>query len=269
MNQKSSQNLRFSIVTVVFNGEKDIERTVRSCITQTYSNYEYIIIDGKSTDSTLDIINSFKISQLISEKDHGIYDAMNKAIILAQSDWILFMNCGDTFYDNNVLSNVAAKINKCGSNPDVIYGNTIYDYNNKYMRVIAKPIELINREMVFCHQSTFVKTSVHKKHLFDLRYKLAADYNLFFQLYKQNMIFQHIDILVAIFNQNYGSTLNNYKLSTKERFSIHSDSDKLINKIKCNLVILKIQLSLLKKKIISKKINNLIFNIKYHNKLKK
>ena len=97
-----------SIVTVVFNGEKYLEQTIQSVINQTYDNVEYIIIDGGSTDGTVDIIKNYedRIDYWISEKDKGIYDAMNKGINLASGEWINFMNAGDIFYDEKVLNTI-------------------------------------------------------------------------------------------------------------------------------------------------------------------
>ena len=104
--KKSSKKNRFiTVVTVVLNGEKDFERTILSVINQSYKNIEYIVIDGGSTDGTLDIIERYKdkIDYVIIEKDRGIYDAMNKGINIASGDWINFMNSGDIFYDKNTF----------------------------------------------------------------------------------------------------------------------------------------------------------------------
>src|SRR5699024_3733405 len=103
-----SFNPKISIITVVFNNAKDIEYTIQSVLNQSYEHVEYIIIDGLSTDGTLDILNKYRaqIDILISEKDKGIYDAMNKGLEQATGDYVLFLNSGDAFYDKNTLSEV-------------------------------------------------------------------------------------------------------------------------------------------------------------------
>src|SRR5690606_2467889 len=99
---------KLSVITIVYNNVKDIERTILSIITQTYDNIEYIIIDGGSTDGTLDIIKKYqhKVSQWVSEPDKGIYNAMNKGLKMSSGDYILFMNSGDEVYDQRTVEKV-------------------------------------------------------------------------------------------------------------------------------------------------------------------
>ena len=113
------QNLRISVITVCLNASKTIEQTILSIINQTYDNIEYIIIDGVSTDGTLDIIKKYesKISLCQSEPDNGIYDAMNKGLKLATGDFLIFMGADDVFYNENVIYKVASEID----NYDDIY----------------------------------------------------------------------------------------------------------------------------------------------------
>jgi glycosyltransferase involved in cell wall biosynthesis len=264
---KSVKNLKFSVITVVYNGETEIEHTILSCINQTYPDLEYIVVDGASNDNTINIINSYKnrITKFLSEPDNGIYDAMNKAIDMVSGDWVLFMNCGDSFYDVNVLSNIAKEIDTIETNPEIIYGNTIYHFKNASLRVKPMPLNKIEREMVFCHQSTFVKASLIKSTKFDLTYKLAADYDMMFKFYMQKRSFQYIDTFISFFNQTDGDTLRNYKQSTKERFSIHKDSGTFKNRFLMFKSILRIQFGLSIKKIMPEKLNNLIFYRKYKN----
>ena len=104
---------KVSIITVVFNGENIIEKTMQSVFAQTYDNIEYIIVDGKSSDNTLSIIEKYKekISVLISEKDKGLYDAMNKGLQVATGDYVWFMNGGDQIADAQVLTKIFCRIN--------------------------------------------------------------------------------------------------------------------------------------------------------------
>lgn len=254
-----------SVVTVVYNGADSIRQTMESCINQSYSKIEYIVIDGSSTDTTVEIISEFKnkIAYFISEPDQGIYDAMNKAIAVANGQWIIFMNSGDLFFDKYILSKVAQNIVEEKLIADVIYGNTVYKFKNNMLDVFPMPLESIEREMIFCHQSTFVRTELIKLQQFDLKYNLAADYNMFYQFYKQKRTFKHIDLFVSIFNQEEGSTLSNFKQSTKERYSIHSDYGSLKNTYLLYKSILKIQLYLIKAKLLPLKLNQFLFNLKY------
>ena len=116
-------NLKISIITIVYNREKTIKDTINSVLNQTYKNIEYIIIDGKSTDSTLNIVNSYKdkISKIISEKDDGLYDALNKGINLATGDIIGFIHSDDFYIDNFVIEKVANEFKK--NNPDTLFAD--------------------------------------------------------------------------------------------------------------------------------------------------
>src|ERR1700744_2808717 len=115
-------NPTLSVIAIIYNNARDIERTMLSVLNQTYPNIEYIIIDGKSNDGTLDIISQYKnrIGKLISEKDEGIYDAMNKGLAQATGGYVIFMNSGDEFYDKDTVKAVF------GSAPDadIYYGET-------------------------------------------------------------------------------------------------------------------------------------------------
>lgn len=120
-----------SVITVCYNSKDDIERTILSVISQTYENIEYIIIDGGSTDGTIDIIRKYsdRIAHWISEPDRGIYDAMNKGIQLANGEWLNFMNSGDIFVDNSVIEKKLSK--ELPEDIDFIYSDYYCKRNNK------------------------------------------------------------------------------------------------------------------------------------------
>jgi len=173
---KKTNSPLISIVTVVYNDAKGLEKTIQSVLSQSYNNIEYIIIDGGSTDGTVEVIKRHKksISMWISEADKGIYDAMNKGIKLAKGRWINFMNARDIFYNQDVLSNIFLHKNY-PSNTAVIYGDHLADYQNGYKRKVK--IGLLPkflRKMPFCHQSTFVRLSIPKKIGFDTNYQFAV-----------------------------------------------------------------------------------------------
>ena len=156
-----------TVVTVVFNDVQHIEDTILSVVNQTYPNIEYIIIDGGSTDGTVDIIKKYeeRIAYWVSEPDKGIYDAMNKGIQKATGEWINFMNAGDEFVDANVLDKLFFA--KTVANVDVIYGNTVRVSRDEKWMTKADPIEFMKWNMPFCHQSSITKTSIMKTEFFE------------------------------------------------------------------------------------------------------
>lgn len=192
-----NNNTSITIVTVCYNAVTTIEQTILSVINQTFTNIEYIIIDGGSIDGTIDIIKKYakNISVWISEPDKGIYDAMNKGIELATGQWINFMNSGDLFYNSNTLNNI---FGKKIINADIIYGDRLSrcSFGEFYHKVDS--LDKFNKFFPLFHQSIFIKTEVAKKNKFDLKYKICADYNQMYQLYKNNYSFYYIPISMSI-----------------------------------------------------------------------
>ena len=174
---------KISIVTVCYNASEAIEKTIISILNQTYENIEYIVIDGASSDGTINIVNKYRdrIVKVISEPDCGIYDAMNKGIECATGEWINFMNAGDIFLNDKTISTVFEN-NAIRKDIEVIYGDVIFmTVNSNEVIERCKPIQFIKRGMPFCHQSSFVKRSNLK--LFNLKYRICADYDMFYQIY--------------------------------------------------------------------------------------
>lgn len=189
-----------SIITVSYNAKDFIKDTIESVINQRYKYFEYILIDGGSTDGTVDIIKMYLpyISYFVSESDEGIYDAMNKGVVAAKGDWVIFMNAGDRFVNSEVLS--AILFSTIDKNAAVIYGNTIakYPWGNCLLKSNFFSKKDIN--LPFCHQSTFVRNSLIKKAPFDLSYKVAADYNFFYTLYRQGHKFHYCNLSIALYD---------------------------------------------------------------------
>ncbi|WP_455585457.1 glycosyltransferase family 2 protein [Bacteroides sp.] len=212
---------RVSVITVVFNGINSIEDTILSVLSQKYDNVEYIIIDGKSTDGTVDIVEKYKgnIDVIVSEKDLGIYDAMNKGAKIATGEWIIFMNCGDRFCEENIIYKVFMDDN---TNVDVIYGDYIGDINASKGYVIkAKNLEYLKTTgMPFCHQSVFVKSVVLKKNPFDLSYKYLGDFDLFNKLYRNGAVFKYVQYPIANYCLYDGATSVNTLKCFRERMRI-------------------------------------------------
>lgn len=212
---------KISVITVCYNACDIIEATIVSVINQTYPFIEYIVVDGNSNDGTQNIINSYRerISYYISEPDKGIYDAMNKGIKIATGDYILFMNAGDSFYNNLVLHDWVSMIGENDS--AVYYGDVVYHYTygTRYMK--ALPLEGILESMVFSHQSVMVSAKLLKTNGFDLKYKFAADYNLLLSCYLSRNKFNYTPIPIALVEMDEGATANNFLASKKEVLEIH------------------------------------------------
>lgn len=192
-----------SIVTVCYNSSKTISQTIKSVLNQTYENYEYIIIDGNSQDSTVEIIKDYESKfngkmVWISEKDKGIYDAMNKGINLAKGELVGIIN-SDDWYERNALEIVVEEFNR---NPefDIYYGLLrIIDKNEKEVMVIRNNHNNLLKAMIQ-HPSCFLKRDAYKMHnAFDIKYRSAADFDFFIRLFKNGALFKPIDNILANF----------------------------------------------------------------------
>ena len=170
----------FSIITINLNNDKGLESTINSVINQSFTNYEYIIIDGKSIDSSLEIANKYKsyIKICISENDSGIYDAMNKGISNSIGKYLIFLNSGDLFYDIDVLKNVYNYLstNFCY----ILYGNHSVTNNKFIYNANAKNIKNIFKGSIASHQSMFFNRYIFNIKKYNLKYKYAADFDLFY-----------------------------------------------------------------------------------------
>jgi len=212
----SKVNPYFSIITVCYNSEKTIERTISSLRNQTFRNFEYIIIDGGSTDSTLEIIkkNQDVVSVLVSEKDEGIYDAMNKGINLASGEMVGIIN-SDDWYEIDALENMY-KFSSTQSNI-VIHGLCRYFNNNEINQIIGYhhsnlPLYSISHPTCFVSRSLYVE-----KGKFDTKYKIAADYDLLLMFYLDSVKFIFVESIIANF-QNGGASSS--RLSKFEFLSV-------------------------------------------------
>lgn len=193
------QDVLVSIITVCLNAEATIERTIRSVIRQTYKNIEYIIIDGGSTDRTLQIAAKYRddISTLISEKDSGIYDAMNKGIELAHGDYIGIINADD-WYEKDAVDYVVQTGKRLSEDIGVISGQCRYIEETSTFLPRRKGMVHIWTEMPIAHPATFIKKSVYEKFgKYDTHYKLAADYELIFRLYVNRVAFYLCEKVLA------------------------------------------------------------------------
>lgn len=211
---------KISIVTVTYNCASILEETIKSVISQDYALIEYIIIDGGSTDNTVEIAKKYtsKVDVLISEPDRGIYDAMNKGIKKATGDWINFMNAGDRFANNSVLSRIFKNKGKTAK-AEVIFGDMILEVRKWRKEIVLTPFYEKSgiRGMGFSHQSAFVKLSLAKSHPFDLSYRLSADYNMIWKLYyDERAIFRKVNFPICCMRGEDGATRTNYKKHLEE-----------------------------------------------------
>ena len=212
--------MKISIITVCYNAVSSIQATIESVINQNFENIEYIIIDGGSTDGTIDVIRQYedKISFWISEPDNGIYDAMNKGIARASGDYVNFMNAGDKLQSDETLAKI---FNKYKNNADIIYGDTYYIYNDYKLLFKPKPLNQITFTFPICHQSSFIKTALIKKCPYNTKYKSSADYDFFYNQYMNGKIFEYIPIVVSEYEAEAGISATQILRQRKESGEIN------------------------------------------------
>lgn len=188
-----------TVITAVFNGEKTLRDTIESVIQQKdFDLIEYIIIDGASTDGTINIINEYKenISKVISEPDHGIYNAMNKGLDLATGEYVCFINSDDYYIDNKVLSPVLSIIKSVSrERRDVIYGDILLKDNEEYLHKKAKHSKMLFN-MSLCHPAVFISRDIHYK--FNEDNKISSDYELLLSLFSRKKNFLYLSFPIAV-----------------------------------------------------------------------
>ncbi|WP_310557768.1 glycosyltransferase family 2 protein [Flavobacterium sp.] len=186
--------MKISIITVVYNNEATIQQAMESVLNQTYSDIEYVIIDGNSMDKTVSIIETYKnrLGYFISERDQGLYDAMNKGIQAATGDVIGILNSDDLYQDSTVIADI---VNQFNLDPDleIVYGNLVYVKKDAVNQVVRNwkskdyYSKFFDDGNVPPHPSLFLKREVYQKvGLFDLEFKLAADYEFMFRVFKKH-----------------------------------------------------------------------------------
>jgi glycosyltransferase involved in cell wall biosynthesis len=215
-------NPKLTVITIVYNNVRDIERTMLSVLGQTYANIEYIIIDGLSNDGTLQVIGKYenRISKLISEKDKGIYDAMNKGLAIATGDYIIFMNSGDEFYDSDTVAAVFASANDA----DIYYGETeMIDDKGQSLgqRRHKAPANFTWRGfkygMSISHQAIYIRWTLTEP--YDNRYQLSADIDWIIRAAKKAKTIVNVNRYVAKYLVG-GMSKKKHKQSLQERFDI-------------------------------------------------
>ena len=208
-------NTLITIITVTYNCASLLKKTIESVLKQRYINIEFIIIDGGSTDGTIEIIKHYenKIKYWVSEPDNGIYHAMNKGVKMSTGKWINFLNAGDYFCHENVLSDIFE--NKIDLFGEIIYGNFIVQYEDFSKEVLAKPTDRIWRGMVFCHQASFTLANSLKEDPFSLKYKITSDFNFFYKQYLKKRNFKYVNKNI-VYYQAGGLSDTARRISLKE-----------------------------------------------------
>ncbi|WP_295721263.1 glycosyltransferase family 2 protein [Mucilaginibacter sp.] len=232
-------NPRLSVITVVYNNVQDVERTMLSVLGQTYNNIEYIIVDGLSNDGTLAVINKYagSISKFISEKDKGIYDAMNKGLAMATGDYVIFMNSGDEFYDVETVAAVFAT----GDDADIYYGETEMiagDGQSLGQRRHKAPTQFtwkgFKYGMSISHQAIYIRRALTEP--YDNKYQLSADIDWIIRAAKKASKIVNVDRYVAKYLVG-GMSKKKHRQSLQERFDIMKQNYGLIPTIVNHFVI--------------------------------
>ena len=222
---------RISVITVAYNCRECIEKTIKSVTGLSYDNLEYIVIDGGSTDGTVEIIEQYKdrIAYYVSERDKGIYDAMNKGLAVATGEWVNFMNAGDFFANKDVLNSVVEQME---DDAVIVHGNIIKQCRGFYYFATPAGADKADVQMPVFHQSTFVKLSYHRSHPFDISFKSSGDYNFFYNAnFRDKCKFQYIPVVVACFDNTGGMSKDNHSLSIRENLRIWNKEHDIIFKI--------------------------------------
>ena len=233
--------MKFSIITITYNAEKVLQRTLDSVRSQTYRDMEHLIIDGASTDETVAMAEAYRQRAsydvvVRSEPDKGIYDAMNKGLRLATGDYVVFMNAGDTFHDERTLERVLGGITELRNSgtpelrPAVIYGDTdIVDSEGRFLRKrhLSVPDRLTWRSfrngMLVCHQAFYARLDIARDIPYDLQYRHSADVDWCIRVMKEaerrHLPLRRVPGVVADFMDG-GNTTQNHRASLKERFTV-------------------------------------------------
>ena len=236
--------IRFSVVTITYNAERVLQRTLDSVLSQTYEGVEHLIVDGASKDGTLLLAEQYKAKSdasesdhkviILSEPDHGIYDAMNKGLTQASGDYIVYMNAGDFFPHADTLEKIVqhCQLNEQPTDelPGVLYGNTdIVDGDGHFLhpRRLQPPAKLtwksFRNGMLVCHQAFYARTDIAKNQQYDTRYRFSADVDWCIRVMKETermgLALCNTEMVVANYTEE-GATTQNHQASLKERFDV-------------------------------------------------
>jgi len=212
--------MKYSIITINLNNRDGLRKTIESVINQTCKDFEYIVIDGGSTDGSVEVIKEYadKINYWVSEPDKGIYNAMNKGILQAHGEYLNFMNSGDCFYDENVLCNCSSFLQY-----DIVSGNIIIEESHSPWNWEGEEVTM----MLFyngslAHPASFIRATLFKNSLYDETLKIVSDWKFFIEkLILENCSFRKISLNIARFDKS-GISSTNVSLNDSERKQVLS-----------------------------------------------
>lgn len=214
-------NYKISIITINYNNRSGLQKTINSVFEQTFKNYEFIIVDGNSSDGSKEILslNTEKITSWVSEDDSGIYNAMNKGIRMSQGDYLLFLNSGDCLAGKDVLDEVNQAID---SNYGIYYGDIIFEDAKRKKKIVFP--EHLTFSFFFTdslsHQASFIKRTLFDElFYYNEELKIVSDWEFFvYAICKQNVSYKHLDILTTVYDgTGLSSDTSNYKMMYKEK----------------------------------------------------
>ncbi|TDS13787.1 glycosyltransferase family 2 protein [Sphingobacterium paludis] len=231
--------MKITIITVTLNNRDYLEQTIRSVIDQSYSDKEYIVIDGGSLDGSKGLIESYAahIDYWVSERDNGIYHAMNKGIAVATGDYCLFLNAGDVFVDSSVLDRAKPLLNA-----DFMYGAAYVVEPNKTKSLWKGPLQVtplfFMQRFSLCHQSVFTKMHVLKARPYNESYQVVGDYEqMFYELIINKRTFRRLEMVIADFRRDgisaddYKADLEKQKVLEAFRYFGYIEHDELLKRI--------------------------------------
>lgn len=232
--------LKFTIITCTYNAAHELQRTLDSVLRQQYGAVEHLILDGQSADDTVALAQAYKLQSdaddndhevvIVSEPDHGLYDAMNKGIGRATGNYIVFLNAGDRLHSETTLEDIAACVGEGEPLPGVLYGDTdIVDDNGRFLRHrrLQPPAHLTWKSfrsgMLVCHQAFYARTDLAQQQPYDLNFRFSADFDWCIRIMKaanqQSLGLRNVHMVVADYLEG-GMTTRNHRASLKERFHI-------------------------------------------------
>lgn len=229
--QMKGNRPKVTVVTVVRNAAAALRTTAESVLAQTYADIEYVIVDGASTDGTADYARSLgdKVDVLISERDNGIYDAMNKGVRAASGEWVIFMNAGDTFYADDIVERVFGTDDYAGFG--VVYGDVAKKNASGELEVKKAGVPHNSHRMFFCHQSAFYRRGELLVEPFDTAHRMSADIHQVKRLWKKGVRFRQLGLPVAIFDTG---GVSNVKRSAglHDNISVVCELDGLVDRLR-------------------------------------
>ena len=219
--------MKLSVITINYNNSDGLRKTIESVVHQTCTDFEYIIIDGGSTDGSVDVIKEYahRIDYWVSEPDKGIYNAMNKGIDVAKGEYCIFLNSGDMFHDNQSLSLSIPHLD----GTDVIAGYAKLDSGE--IVDLPKEITLLSlyNHQQPCHQSSYIKTQLLKKYHYDEKYKLVSDWKFFIQIFVyDNSSYKPIDVVVSVYDTAGLSSINRQLIDDEHVCVLSEDFPKMV-----------------------------------------